>query len=299
MLGFDSVDRMCKITVLGYYCTIDRPLYSRDKANCMNSVLGLEPQYLKYCDILIKNSFNSDKIIRFRGVYYYSIHKKKTLSLSCENTNNNKQLVLQGVGTFLLGVGCIAQNEEMMLTSTRLKMTKFHMRGLMNQPQGNNLVNMRGSIQHLNITTGLLQFISKLNHSQIKFKDAISKYAMFKRNKNMETSPRGILGDFIGDVMIVTLIIVIAVIVIAFLYNLRKYGMNDACWQKNAKINVRMNECVTQPGVVLGSKEQQDVSGDVRVTAMKVICCGSCGVTPLCCNACSQQAVIPSAVVQE
>ena len=177
----------------------------------------------------------------------------------------------------------------------------------MNQPQGNNLVNMRGSIKHLNITTGLLQFISKLNHSQIKFKDAINKYAMFKRSKNMETSPRGILGDFIGDVMIVTLIIVIAVIVIAFLYNLRKYGMNDACWQNNAKINVRMNECVTQPGVVLGPKEQQDVPGDVGVTVMKVLCCGSCGVTPLCCKACSQQTVIPSsqqaviqsAVVQE
>ena len=177
------------------------------------------------------------------------------------------------------------------------------MRGLMNQPQGNNLVNMRGSKKHLNITTGLLQFISKLNHSQIKFKDAISKYAMFKRNKNMETSPRGILGDFIGDVMIVTLVVVIAIIIIASLYNLRKYRMNGACWQKNAKKNaknnVRMNESVTQPGVVLGSKEQQGVSGDVRVTAMKVICCGSCGVTPLCCKACSQQAVIQSAVVQE
>ena len=99
--------------------------------------------------------------------------------------------------------------------------------------------------------------------------------------------------------MIVTLIIVIAIIVIAFLYNLRKYGMNGACWQNNAKINVRMNECVTQPGVVLGSKEQQDVPRDVGVTGMKVICCGSCGVTPLCCKECSQQAVIQSAVIQD
>ena len=291
LLGFDSIDRQCKITVMGYFCTIDSPLYSRDKSNCMNSVLSLSPQYLKYCDILIKNSENSDKIIRFRGVYYYSIHERKTLSLSCENTNRNKQLVLQGIGKFILKSGCIAQNDEIMLTSTRLKVTKFHVGGLMNQPQGNNLVKLRSSFKHLNITTGFLEYIKSLNHSNIKFKNAIKRYAIFK---NMETIQRGIFDDITGDVMIVTLSIVLAVIVIAFIYYLRKYGMNGACWQRNAKLQKPLNECVTQ-----GSGGPQNVPRDVGVKPIKVIKCGSCGVTPLCCRDCSEQTVLQSTVVDE
>ena len=199
--------------------------------------------------------------------------------------------MLQGIGKFILKSGCIAQNDEIMLTSTRLKVTKFHMGGLMNQPQGNNLVKLRSSFKHLNITTGFLQYIKRLNHSNIKFKDAIKKYAIFK---NMETIPRGIFDDITGDVMIVTLSIVLAVIVIAFIYNLRKYGMNGACWQRNAKLQKPLNECVTQ-----GSGGPQDVPRDVEVKPIKVIKCGSCGVTPLCCRDCSEQAVLQSTVMNE
>ena len=201
--------------------------------------------------------------------------------------------MLQGIGKFILKSGCIAQNDEIMLTSTRLKVTKFHMGGLMNQPQGNNLVKLRSSFKQLNITTGFLEYIKSLNHSNIKFKNAIKRYAIFK---NMETIPRGIFDDITGDVMIVTLLIVLAVIVIAFIYYLRKYGMNEACF-RNAKLQKPVNECVTQ-----GSGGPQDVPrdvGDVGVKPIKVIKCGSCGVTPLCCRDCSEQTVLPSAVMNE
>ena len=97
--------------------------------------------------------------------------------------------------------------------------------------------------------------------------------------------------------MIVTLSIVLAVIVIAFIYNLRKYGMNGACWQRNAKLQKPLNECVTQ-----GSGGPQDVPrdvGDVGVKPIKVIKCGSCGVTPLCCRDCSEQTVLQSTVMND
>ena len=61
---------------------------------------------------------------------------------------------------------------------------------------------------------------------------------------------------------------------------------------KNVKIQKSENECVTQ-----GSERPQDVPRDVKdvgVKPVKVITCGSCGVTPLCCLGCSEQTILPS-----
>ena len=168
--------------------------------------------------------------------------------------------MLQGIGKFILKSGCIAQNNELMLTSTRLQVTRFHMGGLMNKPQGNSLVKLRSSFKELNITNGFLSYIKELNISHIKFKNAIKKYAMFK---TQETINRGIFDDITSDVIIVTLLIVFAVIIIIFTYYFRKYSMN-ACSRNaktkksvNEKIQKSENECVTQ-----GSVEPQDVPKD-------------------------------------
>ena len=195
----------------------------------------------------------------------------------------------------------------MMLTSIRLQVAKFHMGGLMNRPQGNSLVKLSSSFRELNITNGFLSYIKELNISHIKFNNAIKRYAMFK---SQETINRGIFDDITSDVIIVTLLIVFAVIIIIFTYYFRKYSMNEACFRNakiqksvNAKIqksvNVKIqkseNECVTQ-----GSVEPQDVPRDAPrdvkdgVKPVKVITCGSCGVTPLCCLGCSEQTILPS-----
>ena len=42
------------------------------------------------------------------------------------------------------------------------------------------------------------------------------------------------------------------------------------------------------------ANEQKNESKDVGVQCMKVIVCGNCGKTPLCCKGCGQQAVIPT-----
>ena len=68
--------------------------------------------------------------------------------------------------------------------------------------------------------------------------------------------------------------------------------MNGAACRQNKAKNVHKGECVNQAEVVLGSNGLQDEPKDDGVTCMKVIVCGSCGVTPLCCKGCSQQAVI-------
>ena len=77
-------------------------------------------------------------------------------------------------------------SKDMLLTSTRLKMTRFQVKGLYNEPIGNSLVNMRVPIKHMNISTGLLQFISKLNQSQLQFKKAVNIYSVFKRTEDFK-----------------------------------------------------------------------------------------------------------------
>ena len=186
------------------------------------------------------------KIVRFKGIFYYSLHEEKTLSLSCSNTNSNKQISLKGIGKFILRSGCIAQNKELMLTSSRLQVAKFHMGGLLNRPQGNGLVNFSSSFKKLNISNGFLSYIKELNMSHIKFSQAIKKYAMFKVSK--ETFDRGIFDNIFRDVIMITLLIVFAVIIIIFTYYCRKYGMN-ACsrnekTQKCVNVNVQKSKNV-------------------------------------------------------
>ena len=81
----------------------------------------------------------------------------------------------------------------------------------------------------------------------------------------METIPRGIFDDITGDILIVTLLTVLTVIIIVFIYNHQKYGMNGACWHRNAILQTHLNESKTQ-----GSGGPKNVPRDVDCSEQTV-----------------------------
>ena len=94
------------------------------------------------------------------------------------------------------------------------------------------------------------------------------------------------------------LIFVTAIIIIIFLCPHQKYCMNETVCKKifrqNKTKDEHKGESLNHIEVILGSKGPEDELNDGSVKSMKVLKCGNCAKTPLCCNGCSQEAVIPS-----
>ena len=82
----------------------------------------------------------------------------------------------------------------------------------------------------MNIGTRFLEYVEELNISNIKFKNALNRFTTVY---NMGLFIEVFWMILTDDIMSVTLLIVLAVIIMVFICNHRKYGINGA---RNAKL---------------------------------------------------------------
>ena len=167
--------------------------------------MNLDKGYLSECEVLIKDGSNSDKYLKHKGIYYYSVSKERRFSISCENTSLNKIVNLKGLGSIVLEQGCTAMSNGVLLVGMKNNLAKFSMKGLYNTAIHNRMVDIRYATDRYNISNKFIGFISKLNKSKLNFETAVEMY------KNLNKEPiltdkgwekGGILGDLTSDIII-------------------------------------------------------------------------------------------------
>ena len=114
LLKFDNLEE-CKVTKYGHFCEPKGPLWSRESVCCLTAVMKLDKGYLSECEVLIKDGSNSDKYLKHKGIYYYSVSKERRFSISCENTSLNQIVNLKGLGSIALEQGCTAMSNGVLL----------------------------------------------------------------------------------------------------------------------------------------------------------------------------------------
>ena len=267
----------CKVTKYGHFCEPKGPLWSRESVCCLTAVMKLDKGYLSECEVLIKDGSNSDKYLKHKGIYYYSVSKERRFSISCENTSLNKIVNLKGLGSIALEQGCTAMSNGVLLVGMKNNLAKFSMKGLYNTPIHNTMVDMRYAMDRYNISNKFIEFITKLNKSKLNFETAVQMYKNLPILTDKGWGNRGIFGDFTSDIIIMVIILLTATIIIILLSRCPKYCMKGHLFKK-----------------ILGSQKPEDELKNESVKNIKVLECGHCKKIPLCCNACSKEAVLPN-----